>query len=294
METEFAPTRRLGTIFQSALILVFAISGGYFFFLATQDPSGSGFLLNMVIALILMVPLPLLIYRLYALANALYILRRDGLMIRWGLRREDIPLHNIEWIRPAAELGFRLPLPWLRWPGGILGNRRVPELGKVEFMASDLSHMVLVATPEKVYAISPAELGPYMRVFRQINEMGSLSPLEAQSVYPTVLLRRVWEDRIARIMILSSLGIGVILLVAVSIAVPIIESITWVGATDLAPAESLLLLPVLEGLIWLFNFVLGLFVYRRGDNLRIAAYLMWASAALTGILLLIGSLLLIF
>ena len=124
--------------------------------------------------------------------------------------------------------------------------------------------------------------------------MGSLSPLEAQSVYPTVLLRRVWEDRIARILILSSLGVGVILLVAVSIAVPILESITWIGATDLAPAESLLLLPVLEGLIWLFNFVLGLFVYRRGDTLRIAAYLMWGSAALTGVLLLLGSLLLIF
>jgi hypothetical protein len=113
-------------------------------------------------------------------------------------------------------------------------------------------------------------------------------------VYPTLLLGSVWEDRIARILIIASLGIGIVLLVAVSIAVPNLESITWIGATDLAPAESLLLLPVLEGLIWLFNFVLGLFVYRRGGILRIAAYLMWGGAALTGLLLLVGSLLLIF
>ncbi len=46
METEFAPTRRIGTIFQGVLILVFAISGGYFFYLATQDPSGTDFLLH--------------------------------------------------------------------------------------------------------------------------------------------------------------------------------------------------------------------------------------------------------
>ena len=294
MENEFQPPRRTGILIQGALILVFAAAGGYFFLLAAQNPSGLGFLLQMVIALVIFAPLPLLIYRLYALVNAIYILGRDGLMIRWGLRREDIPLREIEWMRPAAELGFRLPLPWLRWPGAILGFRTVSELGRVEFLSADLTHMILVATPEKVYAISPADSVQFMSLFRQINEMGSLSPIEAQSVFPTVLLGRVWEDRLARVLIIASFGIGLILLATVAIAVPGLETLPWTEPGTTAPAERLLLLPILEGIIWLFNLLLGIFLYRRGADLQFAAYLLWGSAGLSGLLLLIGSLALIF
>lgn len=294
MENEFQPPRRTGILVQGGLILVFAAAGGYFFLLASQNPSGLGFLLQMVIALVIFAPLPLFIYRLYALLNAVYVLGRDGLMIRWGLRREDIPLQEIEWMRPADELGFRLPLPWLRWPGAILGFRTVSELGRVEFLSSDLPHMILVATPDKVYAISPADADRFMSLFRQINELGSLSPIEAQSVYPTVLLGRVWEDRLARLLIIASFGVGLILLAIVAIAVPGLETLPWTEPGTTAPAERLLLLPILDGIIWLFNLLLGIFLYRRGGDLKFAAYLLWGSAGLTGLLLLIGSLVLIF
>jgi len=44
-----------------------------------------------------------------------------GLRLRWGLRAEDIPLPEIEWIRPASDLGFHLPKPFLSMPGALLG-----------------------------------------------------------------------------------------------------------------------------------------------------------------------------
>lgn len=294
MQNEFHPPRRAGNPFQGGLILVLGLSGGYFFFLAAQDPSGLGFLLNMLIALVILAPLPLLVYRLYALLTAAYVLRRDGLRIRWGARREDIPLRQIEWMRPGAELGFRLPLPWLRWPGAIVGARKVPELGDVEFMAADLAHMILVATPEKIYAISPSDTKTFMAQFRKINELGSLTPLEAHSVSPRVLFGSVWEDSLARRLVLSSFGIGLALLALVGFAVPGLESIAWVGTVEPAPAERLLLLPILEGIFWLLNLLLGIFLYRRGGDLRIAAYLLWGAGALTGVLFLAASLLLIF
>jgi len=294
MDKAFSPPRRTGIILQGFIILLLTVAGGYFFFIATQDPTGLGFLLYMMIALVILAPLPLWIYRFYALVNGMYILRRDGLLIRWGLRREDIPLRSIEWIRPAVELGFRLPMPWLRWPGAILGSRKVPELGPVEFLASDLAHMILVATPDRIYAISPEEVNQFLFLFQQVNEMGSLMPLQAQSVYPTVLLGRVWEDRLARILIIAGFGVGVILLITVAIAVPSLDTLIWTGRGEVAPAERLLLLSVLDGMIWLFNLLLGIFLYRRGDDLRIVAYLLWGTAALTGLLLLVGSLLLIF
>jgi hypothetical protein len=294
MENEFQPPRRIANLIQVGLFLIFAGAGAYFFFLAARDPSGRNFLLFMLIALLAFSPLPLLAYRAYALLNGIYILRRDGLMIRWGLRREDIPLSEIEWIRPATELGFRLPLPWLRWPGAILGSRSSNELGQVEFMAANLRNMLLVATPQKVFAISPAHRSEFMAMYQQINELGSLTPIEAQSIYPQVLIGRVWEDPIARGLVLTSLGIGIILFALVIFSIPSRTTIPWIGPGSTAPAERLLLLPILAALIWFFNFTFGIFLFRRGGDLRIAAYMLWGSALLTGLLLLGGSLLLIF
>lgn len=293
MDNEFQPPRKTGILFQAGLILVLAVAGITFFYQATQDPSGVNFLLNMLIALVLFAPLSLLGYRLYALVNAVYILRRDGLMIRWGLRREDIPLEAIEWIRPANEIGYRLPLPWLRWPGAILGRRRVNELGDVEFLGAELSHMILVATPGKVFAISPENNKSFMADFRRVNELGSLNRLDAQSVYPQVFIGRVWEDDLGRWLIIGGFIIGALLLAVASFAVPGLDTIPWVEPGTTAPAERLLLLPVLNGMIWLFNMAAGTLLYRRGGDKRIAAYLLWGTSSLVGILLLAGSLLLI-
>jgi len=294
METDFNPPRRTGLLLQGSLILALSGAGVYFFFRATQDQSGLGFLLNMLIALIVLSGLPLLIYRIYALINSRYSLRRDGLMIRWGLRQEDIPLGEIEWMRPANELGYRLPTPWLKWPGAILGTRRAPELGQVEFMSADREHMILVATPGKILAISPLQGNAFLAKFQQINEMGSLTPFEAQSFYPQVLIGRVWENRIARLLILIGFGIGLVLLAVVAFTIPGLETVSWTGFGDDAPAERLLLLPILDALIWIVNLTLGALVYRQGSEYRIAAYLLWGTATLLGILLLAGSLLLLF
>ncbi len=294
METEFHPPRRTGMLLQVFLILALGLSGGWFFIRATQETTGVDFLLDMLIALVLFTPLPLFLYRLYSLLSAQYILQRSGLSLRWGFRREDIPLNEIQWMRPATELGFRLPLPWLRWPGAITGRRTVSELGLVEFLAADVRHMVLVATPEKIYAISPDQTNKFMTQFQRINELGSLSPLEAQSVYPTILLGRVWEDSLARWLILAGFGLGLVLLGVVALALPGRETIVWVDPAVQAPAARLLLLPVLNGIIWLGNLITALFFFRSGGQHRITAYLLWGSAILTGALLLLAALLLIF
>jgi hypothetical protein len=47
-------------------------------------------------------------------------------------------------------------------------------------------------------------------------------------------------------------------------------------------------------MIWIFNLFAGIFLYRRGGDLVIGSYILWGTAGLVGILLLIGSLLFIF
>jgi len=294
MDNEFYPPRRIGLLFQGGVILALALGGGYFFLRASRDPAGLDFMLHMLIALVILTPLPLFAYRFYALLTAYYVLQRSGLQIRWGLRREDVPLNDIEWIRPADELGFRLSLPWLRWPGAVVGSRRVPELGQVEFMAAVTAHMILVATPQRVFAISPADLNKFTADFRGVNELGSLAPLEAQSLYPKVFLGRVWEDRLARRLMLVGLGVGLVLLAVVAFAIPRLGAIAWTMPGSTAPAERLLLLAVLDAMLWLVDLVFGFFLYRRGEDMRTAAYLLWGSSVVTGGLLLLASLLLIF
>ncbi len=252
------------------------------------------FLLHMMIALVLFAPLLIIGYRLYALFNAAYILRRDGLMIRWGLRREDIPLNAIEWIRPATELGFHLPLPWLRWPGAILGCAPPARTGTGGIYGRGYPAYAAGRHTRRVFAISPEDVNGFMSQFQRMNELGSLTPIPAQSVYPRLLIGRVWDDRLARMFILGSFGVGLVLLAVVGIAVPGLDEIPWTTAGTTAPAERLFLLSVLDGLIWLFNLIFGMFLYRRGADEVIAAYLLWGGSALMGLLLLLASLLLIF
>ncbi len=64
------------------------------------------------------------------------------------------------------ELGFRLPLPWLRWPGSLIGSRKLAELGLVEFMSADMAHMLLVPR-RKVLAIHPRIPAAFMMLFQQ-------------------------------------------------------------------------------------------------------------------------------
>ncbi len=295
VEEEFLPANRLGIIFQLGLIAILALVGGYFFFMATREASGLNFLLYMLIALLAFSPTAACL-SVVCLTHSRLCLKTEMKLaqIRWGLRREDIPLNKIEWVRPANELGFRLPLPWLRWPGAILGSRRNNDLGLVEFMAGNITHLVLIATPQKVFAISPRDIKGFMAFFQQVNELGSLTPLEAQSMYPRIVIGRVWEDRLARILILGSLGMGLTLLATVAIAIPSLTNIIWTDQGSVAPAERLLLLPILGGLIWFFNLFLGIYLFRKGGDRRIAAYFLWGSAALTCLLLLAGSLMLIF
>ena len=99
---------------------------------------------------------------------------------------EKLPLAL--WLPPRS-----LPLPPLSFPGAIIGLRQVEELGEVEFLASDTKTMLLVATPQKVYAISPEDTRGFVRTFQIAMEMGSITPLTAYSAEPAAFARRVYH-----------------------------------------------------------------------------------------------------
>lgn len=297
MEQIYHPTRRNGLILHAIAFVLFAAGTTTAFWLAFRQDVGANFVLFILLALLLFLPIPVIAYRGYALLTARYSVERDGLRLRWGLRAEDIPLTAVEWVRPAADLAFDLPLPRLSWPGAIIGSLNVRDLGAVEYMAAERSLLLLVATPTRVYAISPADPVGFVRAFQYAMEMGSLSPIDAFSARPASFLRNVWSDRAARVLVLAGAALTVALFVLISLAIPGMDTAS-LGFTSsgqpvpAGPAVQLLLLPVLGVLTFVIDSIGGGFFYRY-DPWRPVAYVLWGSGVLTPVILLLAALFLI-
>lgn len=287
----FFPEKRTGLAFQTGLALFFSALSGLGFLVATRPNSGSISYLWLFISVLFLLPAVFLVYRIYSLMQASYTVEREGFRLRWGIRAEDISLKDIEWVRPANELGFDLNLPFFRWQGGIVGIKETEGLGEVEFLASDVEHLLLVVTPEKVYAISPEDTKGFLRQYQLMTEMGSLSEFPQNSVKPMAFMQKVWSDKWTRIFILSGLALNFLLFVFVSIYIPTrpLASLGYDNRGRLAtpgPSETLLLFPVLAGLAFLVDLAAGFYFYRKEESMLVA-YITWASGSIVPILLML-------
>lgn len=297
LPASFQPPRRKGLFLHVLAGLGFLTGSAISLVFALQLQGEGIFILLLLLSLAFFIPLPVVTYRAYALYNAGYTLERDGLRLRWGLRAEDIPLPDIEWVRPASDLGYNLPLPPLSFPGAIIGRRQVEELGEVEYMASDVDTILLVAASQKVYAISPENTRGFVRTFQNIIEMGSISPLEAFSAEPAAFVRRVWDDRPARGFLIAGLVLTIALLVLVALVIPGRSTVS-LGydargvPLEPVPAQLLLLLPALGIFAFIANLTFGFFFYRR-DAERPVAFMLWITSAFTPALLILAALLIL-
>lgn len=286
--TSFIPVRRPGLIFHVATLGVLGGIGAYGLWQASRAEVGPGILLALAPALLALGGGPWLSYTLYALQNAYYTIERDGLSLHWGLRQEDIPIDQVQWVRSAKDYGGTLPLPLLRLPGAILGERTLADQRKIEFMADRSKNLVLIATQQRIYAISPSQPEEFLRTYARYAELGSISPLPAQSLYPAFLLARFWKDRLARGLVVSGSMVTLLLWVWAILVVPGRADIPWHltapgQAAELAPSLRLLLLPTLNLGVFVLDLVLGFFFYRR-EEYRVLGYLFWIVGLVTAVL----------
>ena len=289
---DFSPPRQRGILILSILLALLAGLAAWGGWSATRAELGPAFMLAALLTLAAALPLPLIGYRLYALLRANYHLGREKLNLVWGLRIEEIPLSDIEWVRPATDLTTPLRLPRFRLPGSILGLRRHPDLGMVEFLASDVQTLLLVATAKRVFAISPDDPRRFARDFQLATELGSLSRSEAFSTYPTFIVAEAWKNLLARYLWLSGLLLNIGLLAWTSILIPSLESIAFGFKATGAPhgpfpPVQLMLLPFISFTLFIIGWIAGLYFYRREER-QILALIVWASGTLTGILFLVA------
>src|SRR5512138_290522 len=223
----FPPARRFGLLIHIVIIALLAAVSVYGFTNLSRSPVGPAFVLYLLMALLAFVPVPFLGYRAYALLRADYYIDRDSLAMLWGLRVEDIPLTDIEWVRPASDLTRPLLLPRFRLPGAVLGTRRHPDLGLVEFIASSSRNLILIATSKRIFAISPRNAAGLVQTFARATEMGSLTPTEAKSVYPSFIVTQAWDSPIARFLWISGIMLNLGLITWVGLLIPSLSQIPF-------------------------------------------------------------------
>lgn len=293
----FPPAKQLGLIVHGVIILLLAGASIWGFTNLTNAQVGPTFVSYLLVGLIAFAPIPYLGYRAYALLKADYYIDRDSLAILWGLRIEDIPLTDIEWVRPASDLTHPLSLPPFRLPGAVLGRRRHPDLGAVEFIASSARNLILIATSRHVFAISPRDAAALVRTFARATELGSLTPAEAKSVYPSFVITEAWETPLARFLWISGLLLNLGLVAWVGILIPSLSQVPFgfdpFGVpNETAPSVRLILLPLVSALMFIMGILAGLYFY-RWEKERPLAFVIWISSALCALLFLLAVLFLV-
>lgn len=287
----YLPHRRRGTILLGILIFIILGISFVFFWMASITSTGVLFAVYLAFGVGAILPLPMLGYRFFALNRAYYDLNRNTLTVHWGLRTEILPLREIQWIRPVVDLVDPLPPPKLHLPGAMLGIRWIDGLGKVEYLADRMDGALLVAAPSVIYVISPEDSRSFLAFYSRGVELGSLDSVSAESIQPSFIIGKLWDDQIIRNLILSGFLVGA----AVAIwSILIITSRSEVyigyqgsGILELVPSIRLLLLPVINGLIFLVDIVASAFFYRRDDE-KYISYMVCSGSSVTGILLLIS------
>lgn len=293
----FPPAKQFGLFLHIVLILLLAGASIWGFANLTNAQVGPTFVSYLLIGILAFAPIPFLGYRAFALFKADYYIDRDSLAILWGLRVEDIPLTDIEWVRPASDLTTPVSLPRFRLPGAVLGTRRHPDLGAVEFIASSARNLILIATSKHVFAISPRDAASLVRTFARATELGSLTPTEAKSVYPSFVITQAWESPIARFLWMTGLLLNLGLVGWVGFLIPSLPQVPFgfnpFGVpSETAPSVRLILLPLISALMFISGLLAGLYLY-RWDRERPLAFIIWLSSTLCALLFLMAVLFLV-
>ena len=167
MAQDFKPLRQRGFILHFGALLLNLAGVGFIILQAVMQQERRLFILYLIAGVILFLPVPIVAYRLFALVRSKYSVDREGIGIQWGLREVLIPIANIEWVRLASDLVYDLPLPPFSVQGAVLGSRHLSDLGHIEFIASSASELILIATKDHVYAISPKDYYGFKKAFEK-------------------------------------------------------------------------------------------------------------------------------
>lgn len=211
-----------------------------------------------------------------------YYLSRNGLVIRWGLAQQRIPLDTIQEIVPGHTLSAAPTFVGLNIAGLRLGWGQLADYGRIKFHTTAAwAESLLVVTPQQTYLISPNQPEQFLQAWQARQLLGPTQSWKAGRQwgwpfnYPILTDRLTWWLLgLAFLAGLALLGYLSTIFVQLPRSLPI--HFDAFGLPDrIADKSSLLTLPSVGLAIWVLNGLLGVLVYRWE---KVAAYLLWGSA----------------
>ena len=293
MEYVYLPSKRKGFLFIISTSVFLVIVSIFLLVKANQAEVQSTSLLLRVAVLISSGLLIWLLYQAFVLMTMKYTLLREKLVLRWGFRREEIPANLIEWVKPASQLNDSLQVPLMHIPGLIANYQRIHGVNAIDYAATEIENLVLVATPTQVYVISPIEINAFLDQFHRMNELGSLEQVNAKSVRFSTFWARIWQDRIARLLILLSFLLVLALFAFVLTTSIGRSSIIWEGGESV-PSTRLLLLPILNFVLWLLALMTGSYFFLRQTVPVLTVYILWGFSIITSLFMGLAVLLMVY
>jgi hypothetical protein len=284
----YYPPRRRGTILHLFLIVLLAAAGAWGIWGVSTVQMAPRLLPYLLLISLSLTAVPYLIYRLYGLHRASYSLQREGVSLHWGWRSESIPMSQIRWIHHIQDLEESPHPPVFHWPGAVTGVRRFQRGPEVEFLASRTRDLVIIATNQKYFAISPNRAQDFVSSYNEMIELGSLSPLAQESLRPTLVLSEISGNRIVLGLLMAGGILTLTQLIWTLRVIPARQTVSLgfsPSGIPHQPLESvrLILFPIITTTAFLANLILGLFLFRNLEN-RSLAYILWGGSILIGIL----------
>ncbi len=122
--------------------------------------------------------------------------------------------------------------------------------------------------------------------------MGSLTPAESKSVYPSFVVTQAWSSNLARYLWLTTLFLNLGLFIWASLIIPstprVALGLQFAGSPlETVPSSQLIILPVTSLLLSVIGWVAGLYFY-RWEKERALAFIVWGSSMLMSLFFLIA------
>jgi Domain of unknown function (DUF1648)/Bacterial PH domain len=222
-------------------------------------------------------------YRTLGAFTLEYWVDRDAVTLIWGPTRQIVPLGQIQRVLVGSG-SSRAPRaePW-HWPCPDRRRTECDGLGVVNsYAARPLDKQLILVTPGDNYGVSPADPDGFLNALQERHGLGVARPLQAELRRPPAWTWPLWRDRMALALIGAGL-LGLLLMFgALCFRFPVLSSDLPLhfdvnGIPDrIVPKSGLFVLPLIGLIAWVFNLVVGIWLYRRVQ--QGAAYLLWGGA----------------
>lgn len=268
------PSRLKGGTAGIAMIFsVLALDGLLLFCLTDKPVTLLSFLMGLLVALSLPI-LTALGYLLYGLFNLRYLLNRNGLVIVWAMTRQIIPLSSITRVVRGEDIGQKVRMRGINWPGYHIGRGEIEGLGPVLFYSTRLLEgQLLLVTPTLTYGISPSDPEGFLADFEIRRRLGPIRSLQQGFIQARFLTLPIWTDRMAHLL----LAVG-----SIANAALFAYICSKYPALDLDARGEALNLSAIGLVVMVLNSLLGFWIF---DRERLATYLLFAAAILIQVLL---------